>query len=55
MDIFGEIEIKIEGSVGTRKLTPVLVDIDEIREILTQASHLLFPAEKLSYLSHRLS
>ena len=46
MDVFGEIEIKIDGSVGAQKLTPELVDIDEIREILTQASNLLFPAEK---------
>lgn len=44
----GEIEIKIEGSVGGQKLTPVLVDIDEIREILEQASNLFFPTEKRS-------
>jgi len=31
MDVFGEIEIKIGGSVGARKSTPELVDIDEIR------------------------
>jgi hypothetical protein len=46
MEAIGEIEIKVEGSVGARKLTPELVDIDEIREILTHASQLLFPAEK---------
>ncbi len=48
MDALGDIEIRIEGSVGARKLTPTLVDIDEIREILTQASGLLFPTEKRS-------
>ena len=48
MDALGEIEIRIEGSVGARKLTPALVDIDEIREVLTQASGLLFPTEKRS-------
>jgi hypothetical protein len=48
MDALGDIEIRIEGSVGARKLMPSLVDIDEIREILTQASGLLFPTEKRS-------
>jgi hypothetical protein len=48
MDALGDIEIRIEGSVGARKLTPSLVDIDEIREILTQAAGLLFPTEKRS-------
>ena len=48
MDGLGEIEIRIEGSVGAQKFTPVLVDIDEIREILAQASALLFPTEKRS-------
>jgi hypothetical protein len=48
MDALGDIEIRIEGSVGARKLTPSLVDIDEIREILTQAVGLLFPTEKRS-------
>lgn len=48
MDALGEIEIRIEGSVGAQKLTPALVDIEEIREILSQASGLLFPAEKRS-------
>jgi hypothetical protein len=48
MDAMGEIEIKLEGSVGTQKLRPEHVDIEEIREILTQAGHLLFPTEKRS-------
>jgi len=48
MDALGEIEIRIEGSVGAQKLTPALVDIEEIREILSQAAGLLFPAEKRS-------
>ena len=48
MNALGDIEIKIEGSVGARKLTPELVDIDEIRAILTQATGLLFPTEKRS-------
>ena len=48
MDALGDIEIRIEGSVGARKLAPSLVDIDEIREILTQAAGLLFPTEKRS-------
>lgn len=34
--------------VGAQKLTPALVDIDEVREILTQASGLLFPSDKRS-------
>lgn len=46
MDALGDIEIKIDGSVGARKLTPELVDIDEIREVLVQVSGLLFPTEK---------
>jgi hypothetical protein len=46
MDAMGEIEIKLEGSVGKEKLRPEHVDIDEIREILGQAAHLLFPTEK---------
>ena len=29
MDATGEIEIRIEGSVGAQKLTPALVDIEE--------------------------
>jgi hypothetical protein len=48
MDALGEIVIKIEGSVGAKKLTPAMVDIEEIREILSQAAVLLFPAEKRS-------
>jgi len=48
MDAIGEIEIRIEGSVGAKQLTPALVDIEEIREILSQAAVLLFPAEKRS-------
>ncbi|MEY4483441.1 MAG: hypothetical protein RL693_893 [Verrucomicrobiota bacterium] len=48
MNALGEIEIKIEGKVGAQKLTPVLVDIDEIRAILGEASDLLFPTEKRS-------
>jgi len=46
MDAMGEIEIKLEGTVGTQQLRPEHVDIDEIREILEQAAHLLFPTEK---------
>lgn len=46
MDALGDIEIRIEGSVGAQKLTPELVDIDEIREVLEQVSGLLFPTEK---------
>lgn len=42
----GEIEIKLEGSIGKEKLRPEHVDIEEIREILNQAAHLLFPTEK---------
>jgi hypothetical protein len=48
MDALGDIEIRIEGSVGARKLTPTLVDIDEISEILAQVAGLLFPTEKRS-------
>lgn len=48
MDALGDIEIRIEGMVGAQKLTPALVDIDEVREILTQASGLLFPSDKRS-------
>lgn len=44
----GEIEIRIEGSVGAQRLTPSLVDIEEIGEILRQAAHLFFPVEKRS-------
>lgn len=46
MDALGEIEIRIEGRVGGQPLKPELVDIDEIRVILEQASGLLFPTEK---------
>lgn len=46
MEVLGDIEIKIEGTVGAQKLTPDLVDIDEIREVLGQVSDLLFPTEK---------
>jgi hypothetical protein len=46
MDLTGEIEIKIEGSVGAQQLSPTLVDIEEIKEILIQTAHLLFPMEK---------
>lgn len=48
MNALGEIEIRIEGTVGAQKLTPALVDIDEIRAILGEASDLLFPTEKRS-------
>ncbi len=48
MNALGEIEIKIEGMVGAQKLTPGLVDIEEIRVILGEASDLLFPTEKRS-------
>ena len=48
MDALGEIEIRIEGSVGAHKLTPSFVDIEEIREILLQTAALLFPSEKRS-------
>ena len=43
MDALGEIEIRVEGRVGGKALSPDLVDIDEIREILSQANDLLFP------------
>jgi hypothetical protein len=48
MDALGDIEIRIEGTVGAQKLTPALVDIEEIREVLSQVSGLLFPSEKRS-------
>ncbi|MEX2581574.1 MAG: hypothetical protein WD342_21130 [Verrucomicrobiales bacterium] len=48
MEAVGDIEIRIEGSVGAQKLTPELVDIDEIREILTEAGDLLFPGLRRS-------
>ena len=48
MNSLGEIEIRIEGFVGAKKLAPALVDIEEIREILHQAGNLFFPAEKRS-------
>ena len=48
MDALGEIEIKLEGSVGTHQLRPEHVDIEEIRTVLNQAAHLLFPTEKRS-------
>lgn len=48
MEALGDIEIRIEGSVGAQKLTPDLVDIEEIREILTEAGDLLFPGVRRS-------
>lgn len=48
MNALGDIEIKIEGRVGAHALTPALVDIEEIREVLGQVSGLLFPSEKRS-------
>jgi hypothetical protein len=48
MDPLSEIEIKIEGVVGAHKLSPSLVDIEEIRELLKHAGALLFPAERRS-------
>lgn len=48
MNALGEIEIHIEGKVGAQKLTPSLVDIEEIRTILGEAADLLFPTEKRS-------
>ena len=48
MNALGEIEIHIEGKVGAQKLTPALVDIEEIRAILDEAADLLFPTEKRS-------
>ena len=48
MEAVGDIEIRIEGSVGAPKLTPELVDIDEIREILAEAGDLLFPGLRRS-------
>lgn len=48
MNALGEIEIHIEGRVGAQKLTPELVDIEEIRAILGEAADLLFPTEKRS-------
>jgi len=43
MDALGEIEIRVEDRVGAKALSPDLVDIDEIREILSRANDLLFP------------
>ena len=48
MNALGEIEIHFEGKVGAQGLTPALVDIEEIREILGEAADLLFPTEKRS-------
>jgi hypothetical protein len=48
MNALGEIEIHIEGMVGAQKLSPALVDIDEIRGLLGEAADLLFPTEKRS-------
>lgn len=48
MNVLGEIEIHIEGKVGAQPLTPDLVDIEEIRGLLNEASDLLFPTEKRS-------
>lgn len=48
MNALGEIEIHIEGNVGAHRLTPDLVDIEEIGEILGEAANLLFPTEKRS-------
>jgi hypothetical protein len=48
MNAMGEIEVHVEGQVGAQPLTPVLVDIDEIRELLGSVSDLLFPTEKRS-------
>jgi hypothetical protein len=49
MDAQGNIEIKLEGFVGARKLSPAVVDIDEIKEVLNQASALLFPESKRAH------
>lgn len=48
MEALGEIEIKVEGRVGGQTLSPELVDIDEIREVLGQAGDLLFPGVRRS-------
>ncbi len=48
MNALGDIEIRIQGLVGAKKLTPELMDIDEIRKVLEQVSGLLFPTEKRS-------
>jgi hypothetical protein len=48
MNALGEIEIRIEGKVGAQPLTPSLVDIEEIRELLDEAADLFFPTEKRS-------
>jgi hypothetical protein len=48
VEALGEIEIRIVGRVGAQVLKPALVDIAEIREVLSQVSSLLFPAEKRS-------
>jgi hypothetical protein len=48
MEPLGEIEIHIEGKVGSQELTPSLMDIDEVRVFLDEASALLFPTEKRS-------
>lgn len=50
IDALGEIEIRVEGRVGTEPIAPKLVDIDEIREILVQANHLFFPGVHRSQL-----
>lgn len=50
MDEQGNIEIKLEGYVGARKLSPSVVDIDEIEEVLSQATALLFPESKRAHL-----
>lgn len=48
MNALGEIEIRIEGKVGAQPLTPALIDVDEIRELLSDAADMLFPTEKRS-------
>jgi len=42
----GYIEIRVTGKKGNNPITPDSIDISEIRAMLEQAEHLLFPNEK---------
>jgi hypothetical protein len=44
MEEKGYIEIKFEGRVGNTKLTPMEVDINEIKEIIVDIENFLFPS-----------
>lgn len=46
MERIGHIEIRISGTKGNNPLVPSNFDIREIREVLEQTEHLLFPYEK---------